>query len=468
LLLSPTYVIRSSPKVVRHAGNQQRVPYPEQNVTCVAHIYPSGPIRAGQPAKLEIEEIWKSCDRQPSLPGLSGATITKVQFSLYQVSFVPQQKGSLDFTFQGANGSATPYTYRYKADPAPIVAILLEVVVLCPVIALLIVLVRREIRTAKEELCKRAEAAAPQAPTEVKAAESPAKNNPLSGVLEPVWLEFTVETLTRYGKLVASVTAVVYLAGIFVVNAYLSQWGASDYSLLKPRALLAGLWFLLFLALCIFPMRMLFGKIFFKPQSPRENDGTVWFLLTGVGIGILSLVGFLFALCFSAIPLTLFLGLIFMDKQGRGTLSMGETLHVVSLIVGAQFFGAMISQTALQLVRRASGKAKKEELGQAAITALQLVGFLLFFAFMFARTIYWKIPDAFGGGGVHKEFITFKDLDDQTSAILQKGPNCVSTTNGTYGVAFSGDSYILLACPKSGQIFRLDRKYIVAESWPKE
>jgi hypothetical protein len=97
------------------------------------------------------------------------------------------------------------------------------------------------------------------------------------------------------------------------------------------------------------------------------------------------------------------------------------------------------------------------------------MGFLLFFAFAFARAIYWKIPDAFGGGGVHNEVITFKDLDDNTSAIL-RGPKCVSPNSNTYGVVFSGDSYILLACPEpeSAQIFRLDRKYIVAESWPPE
>lgn len=72
----------------------------------------------------------------------------------YQVSFVPQHEGSLEFTFHGADGSSTPYTYKYTADPAPIVAILLEGIVLSSAIALLIVLVRHQIRAAKEELCK--------------------------------------------------------------------------------------------------------------------------------------------------------------------------------------------------------------------------------------------------------------------------------------------------------------------------
>lgn len=111
------------------------------------------------------------------------------------------------------------------------------------------------------------------------------------------------------------------------------------------------------------------------------------------------------------------------------------------------------------------GKAKKEETSQAAINALLLIGLILFFAFVFARIIYWKIPDAFGGGGAHQEIISFKDLDDPTSAILQS-TKCLDAISRTYDVAFSGDNYILLACPKSEQVFRLDRKYIVSESWP--
>jgi hypothetical protein len=454
---------------LRHSANQQKAQYPgPQNTTCDVFIRPAGSIRAGKKTELDIDEIPMSCDSQPLLPASAGATVTKGA-DYYIVSFVPQREGSLKFTFQGAEGCSKSYTYKYKADPTPIVATLSAILVLAPGIALLIVLLRRQIRAAKGELRKMAKADVLQIPIESAVAENSADKSAMFGVPAPTWLDPAVEALTQYGKLAASMTAIVYVVGIFVVNAYLSQWGASDYSLLKPRALLAGLWFIFFLSLCIFPMRLFFGRAF-KPPPPRENAGSVLFLLIAFGSGIFRLIGFLFALCVSAIPLTLILAVTFLRKQGGGTLSMPEFLPVVAIILGVQFFGALIGESILQLVRRlVRSEAKKGEVGQTAIGALVLMGFLLFFAFAFARAIYWKIPDAFGGGGVHNEVITFKDLDDNTSAIL-RGPKCVSPNSNTYGVVFSGDSYILLACPEpeSAQIFRLDRKYIVAESWPPE
>jgi len=51
---------------VRHAGNPQNAQYPDpQNTTCRAFIHPSGSIRAGKLTKLEIDEFFEICHRQP-------------------------------------------------------------------------------------------------------------------------------------------------------------------------------------------------------------------------------------------------------------------------------------------------------------------------------------------------------------------------------------------------------------------
>ena len=43
-------------------------------------------------------------------------------------------------------------------------------------------------------------------------------------------------------KVLGFLAVVIYVAGLFCINFYLSQYGLSDYSLLRVRYLLAGTW----------------------------------------------------------------------------------------------------------------------------------------------------------------------------------------------------------------------------------
>lgn len=61
------------------------------------------------------------------------------------------------------------------------------------------------------------------------------------------------ETVELAAKLIAGLVVTCYACGLIAINAYLAQFGFTDFSVLRPKSIFTGCWVLAVMLICILP-----------------------------------------------------------------------------------------------------------------------------------------------------------------------------------------------------------------------
>lgn len=247
----------------------------------------------------------------------------------------------------------------------------------------------------------------------------------------------TVERITRVGS---SIVGGCYVVGLLVANTYLYQFGANDYSLLRPKAVFTGAWVVLLIVVLGMP------TISVMRRSLLPNrDGT----LMGLGAvrrfwrnTLASVAGSFF--------LGVFVCFLWGDYRGVGwigrlTLSAVSAFGLYTAAVGLVGILAM----AHRRQQRSSTIAKTSRVPTADSwlwTAAGAAFVLVFAGFLanFAQTLYPGMPNQFGGG--QSQIVRLALNPEGVSLARHLGIQTLLCTNETerLDMLYAGDAYVII------------------------
>ncbi len=225
----------------------------------------------------------------------------------------------------------------------------------------------------------------------------------------------------------AIVIGVSYGAGIMISNGYLASLGVTDFDLLRPKAVLTGLWFIAFFAVSVVADRSI-EQSFQMKQIPRS-----W----RVGNALIAFCGAYFFY---------FLAFIFshMGKHASGAVVRGLISVPFLMFVSAGSAVMWAHWAAKEWGRRKTDRKVGPSsaaffLGQCGVSALAVV----YFATLFITHFYKVVPQEFGGAMPRP--VTIAVTDKAASAL--KGMSVVTTNNVLEGptelIHETGDDVVL-------------------------
>jgi hypothetical protein len=448
--------------------------------SCEIDIYPKGPIVMGRPATIQLEfiTVTEGCD--PSLYSvvIPGQARSEKSQATYSVRFTPQTQGSLPIAILSLSGTTLKRVdYLYRAGPSRRTVAIVEALSFGSLVALIVLLglvirprsISPEAQSTSEPLQEETGATAQPAVL----VGSHAKTIEDSG-LPRAQVETTgrpeenslIELLAQYGKIGSAIVVGLYISGLLVVNIYLNQWGASDFSLVKPRFIGAGAWFLGFLIIVVVPAAAVQSHLKL-PATKAPNDGSLRYLLILAGAFVVYLLRLMILLLCASLPLIL----ILVIAQIGLPLPSDRAIYVRAMIAIfiLLMLGLMIAQAAGPLIKSIQPGAVREQ--SAAATGLILGGLIaltLFLLSAFSRGFYQSIPEGWGGGSLRVEELRFnKDLDADSVRELNDEFRCGGQQDGSVkaDILFSGEDYVLILSPNGKEVLRMERKYISSEKW---
>jgi len=196
--------------------------------------------------------------------------------------------------------------------------------------------------------------------------------------------------LERLAKVGASVLAACYVVGLLVVNTYLYQFGFSDFTLLRPKAVFTGAWVLLLIVVVGLPTVATFSSI-----NMSDRDNSRWFRGNHEAVKRMSaaVLGPILLLSIVHFAWGEYLGVGYMGRLLLSFMSAGVEYVYAVVLVGILKFAF---DTAPRL-----NETKTRRLTSTAHMLFWLAagtGMFAVFIIVFATDLYAGIPDQFGGG----------------------------------------------------------------------
>lgn len=244
--------------------------------------------------------------------------------------------------------------------------------------------------------------------------------------------------LEQAAKAIAVIVGLSYGIGIVVSNIYLASMGVMDFDLLRPKAVLSGLWFMSFFAVALVAEESIQRAYQLKNISPKRRLGNALIALLG-------------ALIFYFIPLTLLQPF----KPGKTVLA--------SLVMFVSAAGALTEmQNAVKEWRR---RKTDEKVGPTAAAFFVFhcswaVVLLFLFAFYFVTYFYRLVPQQYGGDRPSSVEIA---VSDKAAQVLN-GMSVVTSQNvikGSVDLIHETSENIAFR-PNGGQTIILPQRELLA------
>jgi hypothetical protein len=178
-----------------------------------------------------------------------------------------------------------------------------------------------------------------------------------------------IEKVTKAAVLVLAVS---YGLGLIVTNQYLAPLGISDFSSLKPKYVLTGLWTLLLLALGSFPLTF---KFIIPPKAGAER----YYVTIPVGLFM------------SILNIAIFLVFVLGLDISKG--AWPDTVETFSYLIGGGCFAAFYCRPVGQDV-----KTDRSVIFNWFMVIVSLCVTLVPVTKGIAQGIYRHVPEALGGG----------------------------------------------------------------------
>jgi hypothetical protein len=214
-----------------------------------------------------------------------------------------------------------------------------------------------------------------------------------------------IESILKVFSLIA---VLLYAIGLIVTNAYLSQYGITDFSILKPASLMTGIWSLVIIALASIPGAFMLWKATSNETFLRK----LWPIL--VGLPILSIaVSFIACFVFNALTDRREAIPPFIENwspQHWVNDGWGEILCGLNVVLGFL--------TVVFLLNESQAPRRSKLLVFSPFLAIGLLGTLV----DVGRVIYPKVGPKMGGGHPMSAIIQFNsDGRDVLSLVTELG-----------------------------------------------
>jgi hypothetical protein len=246
-------------------------------------------------------------------------------------------------------------------------------------------------------------------------------------------------------KVLAAAAVVAYVAGVVTINAYLDEFGVSEFAALRPRAIYTGTWALLTFALLhgtIFGIAdLLFGLLGRGRSSFR--DSPFEYPKIAFALKIIGAVLFAIAVTLSAADWIL----------GAQEVTRTQTWLVICFLPAA---------VAWRLAT--DGVVNRKPLSLPVFAAAMLAAFLAY-ANAFALSIYADLPENYGGGKIHHVQLLMKAGTETAAASLQlpmAGPS--SRLTAPVMLIYRSDATLVVAAPHRAQSDILDNELAIKRS----
>lgn len=246
--------------------------------------------------------------------------------------------------------------------------------------------------------------------------------------------------LDRIARGLALVGAVSYVLGLVVVNTYLLRLGVADFDLLRPRFVATGLVVLLLAVGSLLPLliAVVNGEDVWpgRDRAVTENAGRVG----GLVILVLGLPIFLLA--------------------GLWDIGFGRALMLYGFSFGVAAVAALLGLT---VASRSFTRAWTADQRVGGIVSLSVVLALALFFHVgwFARAVYPRIPEQFGGGRPQAATLVIDPALRVDLEELGLGFRDGSEAITDVAVLFEGSDYLLVAAPR-GLTIRVDNDRVLA------
>ncbi len=222
-----------------------------------------------------------------------------------------------------------------------------------------------------------------------------------------------ISSLEQSAKPIAVLIGVSYGIGLMISNGYLASMGVIDFDLLRPKAVLSGLWFLAFFAVSVIAEESI-------QRSFKKRDIPITWRFGNA----------LIAFCGAFLSYFLVLVLVHAGEHVNRALFLALTLGPLFMFLVA---GTVVTQVQYA-VREWRRRYKDQETGPAAaafflshcmFSALAVI----VFASLFTTHFYRFLPQEFGGGKSRPVQIA---VSDKAAAVL-RGMSVVTTGNTVEG-----------------------------------
>lgn len=203
--------------------------------------------------------------------------------------------------------------------------------------------------------------------------------------------------LEQAAKAIAVLIGVSYALGMMVSNSYLASFGIVDFDLVRPKAILSGLWFMWFFAVAIVAEDSIQYALKMKEIPPGWKLGNALFAFIG------AVVFYFFVL------LTL---RISMSETGPNPLVVLRQTATASLFM---FLGAATSLTEAQNAwkewarRRTDKRVGPTSAAFFILHCTWALFALVFFGVLFTTQVYRSVPEQYGGGKLRAVRIAVSD-----------------------------------------------------------
>jgi hypothetical protein len=238
---------------------------------------------------------------------------------------------------------------------------------------------------------------------------------------------FSVEIFEKVAKVGGIVIVGLYVLGLMVTNEYLMSWGLSDFATFRPKSIITGTWALLFFLCAALPFLTPFVLI---PSPSLKSVKSGLRVIGAVLVG--SIAGFL---CVFTILNTV------MGHQQTAIL-VRYIIEEIILVSSAFILWAVMFWCA--------GRVPKIKLLGSLLLSLTVVATAVAFTYGLSRTIYDKVPEAFGGGqSVPGHLILNKDGVRFWKRISGKeiGGDAESVVSAYVNILYQNDREMVLRVP---------------------
>jgi predicted neutral ceramidase superfamily lipid hydrolase len=253
-----------------------------------------------------------------------------------------------------------------------------------------------------------------------------------------------IRRLEESAKPIAVLIGVSYGIGIMISNGYLASMGIMDFDLLRPKAVLSGLWFLAFLSVLVIAEESI-------ARSLKKRDVPITWRL---GNGLIAFCGAFFSYFF-----------VLVFVHAREHVNSGL---LRALIIGPLFMfvvaGALVSQVQYAVNEWKRRDADRETGPAAAGFFLSHCMFsvlaVVVFASLFITHFYRFVPQEYGGGRSRSVQIA---VSDKAASVL-RGMSVVTTENivgGPVDLVHETSEEIAFR-PNGGKTIVLPRREILA------
>jgi hypothetical protein len=286
------------------------------------------------------------------------------------------------------------------------------------------------------EVCKESAAR----PEEATQSEHMTSVESMPAITQPANIE-------QIAKLAAGIVLLMYVTGLFAVNAYLFTLGASDFSLVRTRFIYTGtlIWASLFLAnvpilISLYMFRTVPGS---HPSAPLPYMVRIIMRLMMLG-GSFAFALSVFFIVVSIVP----------------SASPNSRLRV-SIILTGWAIGAGLGIWIILLGRRLPATAPSLlQLGQTAIVGVWIVAILIAYTGAFMSLAYSRIPEQYGGGRPREIRLLVAKEDKQGLEELEIAFSGKGQLSDLVTLLYEGEEQYILRS-RNGHVVRVKKDLVV-------